>query len=325
VRRSSSSRPRSTATRSDKRLTLRAGATGLLAAVASAAAFGVGAAGAAGPSPAIAAVLSDPTVRAGFLLEARARGLEPQVRIGAPATPAELRSTRAVIVSGGGSGLPGPSRPTCVFNHGGAAVVGVTQNVLVDDWGAGFGIGKAAGTWIRTHSGRGRATALLLRDLRASAKERADGIIAGVHVTAPKARVVQAPARTAAEGAARASRGATVVLATAVAPAIGAGQARAARFVGSVGINDRAVQMIESHGPFKVAWSFYGVLSGVRLLDDVARCLAGHHVAPERMLLGGSVSRSNVAAYRNAIAHPLAADSRSFYDRVMRDCTCANG
>jgi hypothetical protein len=110
-----------------------------------------------------------------------------------------------------------------------------------------------------------------------------------------------------------------------VAPAIGAARARAAPFVGSVGVDRRALAMIERGGPFKIAWSFYGVLSGVRLLDDVARCLSGHHVAPERMLLGGGVTRGTIAAFRDALAHPLAPRTRSVYARVMRDCTCQSG
>jgi hypothetical protein len=262
-------------------------------------------------------------VRSGFLVEARARGLQPQVRVDAPAT-ADLRSARAVIVSEGRPRITAPLQPMCAFNHGGGAVAGMTQNVLVDDWGAGFGIGKAAGAWIGAH-GQRRATVLLLRDSRASAKERAEGIVAGVQSAAPRVRVVRAAAETPAEGAALAARGAPVVLATAVAPAIGAAGVRGARFVGSVGISKRALRMIESNGPFKIAWSFYGVLSGVRLLDDVARCLAGHHVAPERMLHGGGVTPATVGSFRNAIAHPLAPSTLALYARVMRDCTCGSG
>jgi hypothetical protein len=262
-------------------------------------------------------------VRSGFLAEARARGLQPQVRVDSPAT-ADLRSARAVIVSEGRPQITVPAQPMCAFNHGGAAVVGMTQNVLVDDWGAGFGIGKAAGEWMRAHRQR-RATVLLLRDSSASAKERVEGIVAGVQTAVPQVRVVRAAARTPAEGAALAARGAPVVLATAVAPAIAAAGVQSARFVGSVGVNERALRMIERDGPFKIAWSFYGVLSGVRLLDDVARCLAGHHVAPERMLLGGGVTPANVASFRSAVAHPLAPSTLGLYARVMRDCTCESG
>jgi hypothetical protein len=211
----------------------------------------------------------------------------------------------------------------CAFNHGGAAVPGMTQNVLIDNWGAGFSIGKAAGAWIRARRG-GHATVLLLRDSGVPAKERADGIGAGLQIAAPQARVRRARARTSAEGAALA-RGAAVVVATNVAPAIGAASVLGVHFVGSVGINGHALQMIERGGAFKIAWSFYEVLSGVRLLDDVLRCLSGHHVAPERTLIGGGVTRGTVAAFRNAVAHPLAPGTRSVYARVMRDCSCAVG
>ena len=212
----------------------------------------------------------------------------------------------------------------CTFN-GGGAVPGMTQNVLIDNWGGGFGVGQTAGKWIQARRNESH-------DRSASWTPRRRPRRNGPTGSSPAWRPLHRKRTSCERARERWPRVPRLRLTaprscatTAVAPAIGAAGGGRARFVGSVGIDSRALRMIDGDGAFRIAWSFYEVLSGVRLLDDVERCLSGQHVVPERMLMGGGVTPPTVKSYRRAVADPLATSTRPLYARVMRDCTCQSG
>jgi ribose transport system substrate-binding protein len=198
------------------------------------------------------------------------------------------------------------------FNHGSAPISGITQNIVVSHYTAGFEVGKTAAAWLqKNYGGEGQVGLLVIINAPAIAL-RSKGFVAALKQYAPKAQIVdQVPAQTNADGVSAAGNMLSafpklrVLLSAGDDPGIGAYSVITQRgvtdpskfFIGSCDGEAQALQYIQQGTIYQVDWSFYFDLSGILMERDAESAMRGKPVPPVRIQGGSVLTRESIPLY----------------------------
>jgi len=222
-----------------------------------------------------------------------------------------------------------------VFNHSATPITGCTQNIVLNQYHAGFQVGEAAACWInQKHHGQAQVGFLInLTDPQLIV--RSNGLKAGLRKHCSEAKfVAEVEANTVDKGWSAASNmleahpEMTVILAFSDDPGLGACQAATESgrtnpdnfFIGSADGIQLALDKIAEGGIYNCCASFFFPLDGVQTIRDMAKSMRGLNVPPTRIMGSRLVTKENVELFLRMGKDPLAAEFRSYYadPSVMR-------
>jgi ABC-type sugar transport system substrate-binding protein len=223
---------------------------------------------------------------------------------------------------------------TYMFNHSPSPVTGCTQNVVLDQYNAGYKLGEYGARWIEKHGGRARVGLLTNRGDPELA-ERSLGLREGVLNNAPADTIAgEAEANTVMTGASGAANllqahpDIKALLAFADDPGYGAyiaaveaGRTRPDDFlVGSADGTDLVLERIAEGGIYQCCVSFLFPYSATQWMRDMLRSLRREPVAPTRIMGCRLVTRNSLKEYRDIAEKPWAPENQKYYGdpSVMR-------
>ena len=224
---------------------------------------------------------------------------------------------------------------TYMFNHSPSPVTGCTQNVVLDQYNAGYKLGEYAARWIVTkHAGRSKV-GLLTNRSDPELAERSRGLRDGVANNAPAEVIAgEAEANTVMAGASGAANllqahpDIRALLAFADDPGYGAytaaleaGRTQPEQFlVGSADGTQLVLDRIAEGGIYQCCVSFLFPYSATQWMRDMLRCLRHEEVPPTRIMGSRVVTRESLKEYLRIAAKPLAPENQKYYrDRsIMR-------
>lgn len=219
-----------------------------------------------------------------------------------------------------------------LLNHSPSALGGASQNVGLDQQGAGFQVGKDAANWINAKHGGTAEVGLLASSGDPQLALRGVGFKAALAQYAPNAKIVgEAPSLTLAEGAASAANllqahpNIKVILALGDDAGLGALQAATERgktsadefYIGSCDGSSPVLDKIAEGGIYQSVWDFVFPTSAVASQMDIERALRGEAVKPTRVQHGFLVTKANLADAQKYAADPLAPDVLAKYPELM--------
>ena len=224
---------------------------------------------------------------------------------------------------------------THMFNHSASPITGCTQNVVLDQYSAGYKVGEHAARWlIERHGGRG-AVGYLTNRTDPELAERSRGLKEGVSRTCPQAVYAgEVEAMTVDAGAAGAANllqahpDIRALLALSDDPGFGsyAAALEAGRrdpgefFVGSVDGTQLVYDRLAEGGIYQCCASFFFSYSATQWVRDMANCLRHAKVPPTRIMGSKLVTRETLAEFQQIAARPLAPENQKYYTdpAVMR-------
>jgi ribose transport system substrate-binding protein len=227
------------------------------------------------------------------------------------------------------------AKNVCLFNHGASPITGCTQNIVLDQYEAGYKVGKFAAQWIREKCG-GKAEVGLLTNLTdPELIVRSNGIKDGVRKNCAGAVFVgEVEANTPDRGASAAAdllqahHNISVLLAFSDDPGVGAYTAalEAGRkdpntfFIGSADGTRLGMEKVAVRGIYQCCAFFFFSFSATQAVRDLARCLRGEQIAPTRIMGSKLVTKENVAEFERISRNPQAPEYAHFYSdpSVMR-------
>ena len=222
-----------------------------------------------------------------------------------------------------------------VYNHSATPITGCTQNIILNQYHAGFQVGEAAARWInQNHRGQAQVGFLInLTDPQLIVRSR--GLRDGVKKHCSGATfVAEAEADTVDKGWSAASNmleahpDMKVILTFSDDPGLGACRAATESgrtnpdnfFIGSADGIQLALDRIAERGIYNCCASFFFPLDAVQTIRDIAKSMGGEKVPPTRIMGSKLVTIDNVGMFERMSADPLAAEFRSYYSdpSVMR-------
>ena len=228
----------------------------------------------------------------------------------------------------------GIARGARIFNHGASPVTGCTQNVVLDQYSAGYKLGEFAAGWLKRNTKNGRVGLLTNRsdaELAVRSRGLRDGI---VNNSPPGALAGEAEANTVTAGASgaanllQANPDIRALLAFADDPGYGAytaapeaGHTSPREFlVGSADGTQLVLEKVAEGGIYQCCVSFLFPYSATQWMRDMLRSLRGKTVPPTRIMGCRVVTRQTLAAYQAIVADPLASENDRYYHdtSVMR-------
>jgi ABC-type sugar transport system substrate-binding protein len=229
----------------------------------------------------------------------------------------------------------GVSGGTYMFNHSPSPVTGCTQNVVLDQYSAGYKLGEYAARWIVTkHDGHSRV-GLLTNRSDPELAERSRGLRDGVLKNAPAGVIAgEAEANTVMAGASGAANllqaypDIKALLAFADDPGYGAytaaleaGRTQPEEFlVGSADGTQLVLDKISEGGIYQCCVSFLFPYSATQWMRDMLRCLRSEKVPPTRIMGSRVVTRDSLKEYLDIAGTPLALKNQKYHrdQSVMR-------
>jgi ribose transport system substrate-binding protein len=227
------------------------------------------------------------------------------------------------------------AKGVCLFNHSASPVTGCTQNIVLDQYEAGYKVGSFAAQWIREKRD-GKAEIGLLTNLTdPELIVRSRGIKEGVRKNCPGSVFVgEVEANTPDRGASAAANllqahpNISVFLAFGDDPGVGAYAAALEAgkkdpdtfFVGSADGTRLGMEKVAEQGVYQCCAFFFFSFSATQAVRDLARCLRGEQVAPTRTMGSKLVTKENVAEFERISRNPQAPEYAHFYTdpSVMR-------
>ena len=228
-------------------------------------------------------------------------------------------------------GVAGGAR---IFNHGASPVTGCTQNVVLDQYSAGYKLGEFAAGWLKRNTDRGKVGLLTNRsdaELAVRSRGLRDGI---VNNSLPGTLAGEAEANTVIAGASAAANllqanpGIHALLAFADDPGYGAytaaleaGHTSPREFlIGSADGTQLVLEKVAEGGIYQCCVSFLFPYSATQWMRDMLRSLRGETVPPTRIMGCRLVTRQTLTVYQAIVADPLAPENERYYHdtSVMR-------
>lgn len=223
----------------------------------------------------------------------------------------------------------------CLFNHSASPITGCSQNIVLDQYSAGYKVGSFAAEWIHKNQG-GKAEVGLLTNLTdPQLIVRSNGIKDGVQKNCPGAVFAgEVEANTPDRGASAAANllqahpNISVLLAFGDDPGVGAyTAAREAGkrdpnkfFVGSADGTRLGMEKVSEGGIYQCCAFFFFSFSATQAIRDLARCLRGEKIFPTRIMGSELVTRDNVAEFERISRNAQSPEFAHFYSdpAVMR-------
>jgi ribose transport system substrate-binding protein len=223
----------------------------------------------------------------------------------------------------------------CVFNHSASPITGCTQNIVLDQYVAGYQVGSFAAKWINEKLSGSAEVGLLTNLTDPELIVRSQGLKDGVRQNCSGARLVgEVEANTVDRGAAAAANllqahpNISVLLAFGDDPGVGAytaaleaGRRDRSRFlVGSADGTRLGMEKVAEGGIYQCCAFFFFSFSSTQTVRDLARCLKGEPVAPTRIMRSRLVTKENVDEFEYISRHAQAPEYAHFYTdpEVMR-------
>jgi len=219
-----------------------------------------------------------------------------------------------------------------VFTHNASALSNATQNIVLNQYQAGYGIGSYAATWIKTNAGGKCDVGILENTTDPQLVLRGRGFIDALKKLAPGATIAgRASAQTTAQGAAAAANllsahpGIKVALAASDDPGVGAMTAAREQghndpknfLLGSCDGSNRVLDLIKTGGTYQVTWDFLFPFSAVQMERDIERFLRGQRVRPTRLDPGILVTKANLARILSLSKNPVSPAAQQMVTKYM--------
>jgi ABC-type sugar transport system substrate-binding protein len=221
----------------------------------------------------------------------------------------------------------------CVIDHSASAITGCTQCVVLNQYAAGYAVGKAAAQWIANNKG-GNAQVALLEILNdPQLMQRGQGQEAAIRKLSPNSKIVaKAAAQTtqqatpAVSAILQAHPDISVILSAGDDPGIAAySEVKASGrtdpksfYIGSCDGTSVVLQYIGQNTIYQSTWNFMFSYSAVQLERDMEKFFRGQTIAATRVQGGLLVTRANVAALTDISNHPLAAKNQHYYKKFAK-------
>ena len=223
----------------------------------------------------------------------------------------------------------------CLFNHSASPITGCTQNIVLDQYAAGYQVGRYAAQWVNEHLVGKAEVGLLINLTDPQLVVRSQGLKDGIRQNCRGAVVVgEVEANTVERGASAAANllqahpDITVLLAFGDDPGVGAysaateaGRRDRTRFlVGSADGTRLGLEKVEEGGIYQCCAFFFFSFSATQAVRDMDRCLRGHPVPPTRVMSSQLVTKDNVALFERISRNPLAPEYAHYYTdtKVLR-------
>ncbi len=221
----------------------------------------------------------------------------------------------------------------CVIDHSASAITGCTQCVVLNQFAAGYAVGRAAAKWIQNNKGGSAQVALLEILNDPQLMQRGQGFEAAIKKLSPKSKIVaKAAAQTtqqatpAVSAILQAHPDVSVILSAGDDPGIAAySEVKASGrtdptsfYIGSCDGTAVVLQYIGQNTIYQSTWNFMFSYSAVQLERDMEKCMRGQKIPPTRVQSGLLVTRANVAALTDISNHPLAAKNQHYYKKFAK-------
>jgi ribose transport system substrate-binding protein len=227
------------------------------------------------------------------------------------------------------------AKGVCVFNHSASPITGCTQNIVLDQYKAGYQVGKYAAQWIQENQAGKTEVGILANLTDPQLIVRTQGLKDGLLQNCAEATLVgEVEANTVEAGAAAAANllqahpKIAVLLAFGDDPGVGAFTAateagrrdRRRFFVGSADGTRLGMEKVVQAGIYQCCAFFFFSFSATQAVRDLDRCLRGEHVPPTRIMGSKLVTAANVDEFNRISRNPRAPEFAHFYTdpEVMR-------
>lgn len=220
-----------------------------------------------------------------------------------------------------------------MFCHSASPVRYMTQNVGLDQFAAGYGLGTYAAGWLRKNTGGTGQVGILAILNDPQLRLRSDGMKAALKKFAPNAKIVgEVAAQKQEEGAAgaanllQANSQLAMILSSGDDPGLGAytaakeaGKTSSTEFfIGSCDGTEAVLTEMAKKGIYQATWSFLFPYSATQFQRDIEKFLRGQKVAPTRIMQGVLVTSANLAQHAKLNSRPLAPANQWVYKRRMK-------
>lgn len=220
-----------------------------------------------------------------------------------------------------------------MFCHSASPVRYMTQNVGLDQFAAGYGLGTYAASWLQKNTGGKGQVGILAILNDPQLRLRSDGMKAALQKFAPSAKIVgEVAAQKQDEGASgaanllQANPNLAVILSSGDDPGLGAltaateaGKTNPAQFfLGSCDGTDAVLKEMAKKGIYQATWTFLFPYSATQFQRDIEKFLRGQKVPPTRIMQGVLVTAANLAQQKQLAANPLAPANQWVYKRRMK-------
>lgn len=219
-----------------------------------------------------------------------------------------------------------------VFTHNASALSNATQNIVLNQYQAGYGVGTYAAQWIKQNAGGTCDVGILTNTTDPQLVLRGNGFVDALKKLAPGAQIVgQAPAQTTPQGGSAASNllsahpGIKVILSASDDPGVGAlsaareaGHTDPRQFLlGSCDGSDRVLGYIKSGGIYQVTWDFLFPFSAVQMERDIESFLRGEKLKPTRLDPGILITASNLSSISELSNNPTSKGALAIIKKYM--------
>jgi ABC-type sugar transport system substrate-binding protein len=222
-----------------------------------------------------------------------------------------------------------------MFNHSASPITGCTQNVILDQFSAGYKVGECAARWLRERHGGRAAVGYLTNRTDPQLAERSRGLKEGVAQNCPGSTYAgEVEAMTVDAGAAGAANllqahpDIRVLLALSDDPGFGAYTAALEAghkdpnefFVGSADGTQLVYDRLAEGGIYQGCASFFFSFSATQWVRDMVSCLQKRKVPPTRIMGSKLVTRETLGEFQRIAANPLGPDNQKYYNdpAIMR-------